>query len=174
MERACLDFERLLALDEAAAFFVSRARSNTDLHRVYSTPSDQTVALSGFCRRKNPHHDNLHGGAGDDTLDGSWGDDELHGGDRLYGGTGADTFVYVAEDEHDRIVDFADGEDHINLSTFWDIGAVNDLSVTQDGANVVIDLTGRNGGTITIENLNLADLDDADFVFHQEAAVGGL
>ncbi|MCY4190704.1 MAG: calcium-binding protein [Rhodospirillaceae bacterium] len=121
--------------------------------------------------------DHLFGDQGSDRLYGGMGDDKLHGGDgddRLYGGAGADTFVYAAGDGHDRIVDFADGKDRIDLSAFWDIGAVNDLSVTQDGANVVIDLPGRDGDTITIENFNLADLDDADFVFHQEAIVDGM
>ena len=65
MDRAYLDFGRLCALHEAGAFFVTRAKSNTDLRRVYSAPSDraqgiicdQTVALSGFHSRRNyPHH----------------------------------------------------------------------------------------------------------------------
>jgi hypothetical protein len=65
MDRAYLDFERLFRLHEAGAFFVTRAKSNTDLRRVYSAPSDraqgiicdQTVALSGFYSHKHyPHH----------------------------------------------------------------------------------------------------------------------
>ena len=65
MDRAYLDFERLFALRQAGAFFVTRAKSNADLRRVYSAPSDraqgivcdQTVALSGFYSRKHyPHH----------------------------------------------------------------------------------------------------------------------
>ncbi len=65
MDRAYLDFERLFGLHQAGAFFVTRAKSNTDLRRVYSAPSDraqgivcdQTVTLSGFYSRKHyPHH----------------------------------------------------------------------------------------------------------------------
>ena len=65
MDRAHLDFGRLCALHEAGALFVTRAKSNADLRRVYSAPSDrargiicdQTVALSGFHSRRNyPHH----------------------------------------------------------------------------------------------------------------------
>ncbi|MGH6885509.1 MAG: IS4 family transposase, partial [Geminicoccales bacterium] len=56
MDRAYLDFERLFTLHQAGAFFVTRAKSNADLRRVYSAPSDrtqgiicdQTVMLSGF------------------------------------------------------------------------------------------------------------------------------
>jgi len=65
MDRAYLDFERLFGLHEAGAFFVTRAKSNSDLRRIYSAPSDraqgiicdQTVALSGFYSHKHyPHH----------------------------------------------------------------------------------------------------------------------
>jgi len=65
MDRAYLDFERLFALHDAGAFFVTRAKANSDLRRIYSAPSDraqgiicdQTVALSGYYSQKNyPHH----------------------------------------------------------------------------------------------------------------------
>tara|TARA_R100000005_G_scaffold56865_1_gene28471 strand:+ start:238 stop:1419 length:1182 start_codon:yes stop_codon:yes gene_type:complete len=65
MDRAYLDFERLCGLHDAGAFFVTRAKSNADLRRVYSAPSDraqgiicdQTVAMSGFYTQKHyPHH----------------------------------------------------------------------------------------------------------------------
>jgi IS4 transposase len=55
MDRGYLDFERLYDLHQAAAFFVIRSKSNTDLRRLYSTPvdkdsgvrCDQIVALDG-------------------------------------------------------------------------------------------------------------------------------
>jgi len=65
MDRAYLDFERLFTLHDAGAFFVTRAKANSDLRRIYSAPSDraqgiicdQTVALSGFySQRSYPHH----------------------------------------------------------------------------------------------------------------------
>ena len=65
MDRAYLDFERLYALKKARAFIVTRAKSNADLRRIYSAPSDraqgiicdQTVALSGFYSHKHyPHY----------------------------------------------------------------------------------------------------------------------
>jgi len=65
MDRAYLDFERLFTLHDAGAFFVTRAKANSDLRRIYSAPSDraqgiicdQTVALSGFYSQKSyPHH----------------------------------------------------------------------------------------------------------------------
>ena len=65
MDRAYLDFERLFGLHQAGSFFVTRAKSSTNLRRIYSAPSDraqgiicdQTVALSGFYSHKHyPHH----------------------------------------------------------------------------------------------------------------------
>jgi transposase len=56
MDRAYVDFERLHRLHQAGAFFVTRAKSNLDAHRMYSAKTDrglgiicdQTIALDGF------------------------------------------------------------------------------------------------------------------------------
>ncbi|CAH1091573.1 transposase [Candidatus Nitrotoga sp. 1052] len=65
MDRGYLDFARLYVLHQAQAFFVTRAKSNTRLKRVYSAQVDhsagiicnQTVALTGTTSRKNyPEH----------------------------------------------------------------------------------------------------------------------
>jgi IS4 transposase len=65
MDRGYLDFERLHAMHLANAFFVTRAKSNTRLRRVYSAATDrstgilcdQTVALVGYySRRDYPIH----------------------------------------------------------------------------------------------------------------------
>lgn len=45
MDRAYLDFERLYALDQAGAFFVTRAKSNFKCRRIYSTPVDRSTGL---------------------------------------------------------------------------------------------------------------------------------
>jgi len=67
----------------------------------------------------------LTGGAGNDTLDGGGGNDTIIGGagtDIMTGGSGADNFVFgpgdspAANGQHDRIVDFTSGVDHIDLS----------------------------------------------------------
>ncbi|MBI3682415.1 MAG: IS4 family transposase [Acidobacteria bacterium] len=55
MDRGYVDFDRLHALHQAGAFFVTRAKSNMDARRVYSAPCDrstgiicdQTIALAG-------------------------------------------------------------------------------------------------------------------------------
>ena len=65
MDRGYVDFERLHAMHQASAFFVTRAKSNTRLRRVYSAQvdrdtgiiCDQIVALVGYyCRRDYPAH----------------------------------------------------------------------------------------------------------------------
>jgi IS4 transposase len=65
MDRGYLDFARLYTLHLAQAFFVTRAKSNTRLRRVYSAAvdrstgiiCDQTVALTGTASRKvYPEH----------------------------------------------------------------------------------------------------------------------
>jgi Transposase DDE domain/Domain of unknown function (DUF4372) len=65
MDRGSLDFARLYVLHQAQAFFVTRAKSNTQLRRVYSASVDrgtglicaQTVALTGTTSRTEyPEH----------------------------------------------------------------------------------------------------------------------
>ncbi|MFL6837919.1 MAG: M10 family metallopeptidase C-terminal domain-containing protein, partial [Bradyrhizobium sp.] len=74
----------------------------------------------------------LSGGAGNDTLIGGAGNDGLVGGtgaDSLTGGGGADTFIFALGDslaastQHDKIIDFTSGADHINLSAIDAISA---------------------------------------------------
>ena len=65
MDRAYVDFGRLHVLHEVGAFFVTRAKSNLDAHRVYSAPADrssgvlcdQTIAMDGYVtQRRYPAH----------------------------------------------------------------------------------------------------------------------
>lgn len=65
MDRGYLDFARLYQLHQAGAFFVTRAKSNTNARRVYSTATDRTtgvicdqlIALNGFYVSKDyPEH----------------------------------------------------------------------------------------------------------------------
>jgi transposase len=65
MDRGYVDFARLHVLHQAGAFFVTRAKSNLDAHRVYSASTDrtggviadQTIALDGYyTSRDYPAH----------------------------------------------------------------------------------------------------------------------
>ena len=61
VDRGYVDFVRLYVLYQAGAFFVTRAKSNIDAHRVYSAPTDrstgiicdQTISLDGFYTRQD-------------------------------------------------------------------------------------------------------------------------
>ena len=61
MDRGYVDFKRLFNLHQAGAFFVTRAKSNADLRRIYSAPNDrpqgiicdQTVMLRGFYTQRS-------------------------------------------------------------------------------------------------------------------------
>ena len=65
MDRGYIDYARLYTLHQAAAFFVTRAKSNLHAHRIYSAPTDrdtgvicdQAIALNGFYAAKDyPEH----------------------------------------------------------------------------------------------------------------------
>src|SRR5271157_3492374 len=45
MDRGYIDFGRLHTLHQAGAFFVTRAKSNLDAHRIYSSPTDRTTGV---------------------------------------------------------------------------------------------------------------------------------
>ena len=125
--------------------------------------------------------DTIYGGADDDFLVAGAGDDTLYGGagdDRLWGDSGSDTFVFGSGDGNDTIKDFTDGEDAIDLTAITGISGFEDLTITADGSNAVIDLSAHGGGTITLENFDTADLDAGDFIFQdttvEESSVDGV
>ena len=45
VDRGYVDFDRLYVLHQAGAFFVTRAKSNIDAHRVYSAPTDRSTGI---------------------------------------------------------------------------------------------------------------------------------
>ncbi|WP_432276063.1 IS4 family transposase [Banduia mediterranea] len=65
MDWGYVDFSRLHVMHRAGSFFVTRAKSNMDFHRVYSAPTDriagivcdQTIALDGqYSAKDYPDH----------------------------------------------------------------------------------------------------------------------
>ncbi|MCQ0988131.1 calcium-binding protein [Jiella marina] len=121
--------------------------------------------LRGFDGR-----DQLVGGLGDDEIFGDGGVDQINGGagnDTLNGGLDADTFVFADGFGQDTVTDFEELNDleKIDLSAVTAITDFADLSanhLTQSGTDAVI-TDGAN--TITLNNVNIADLDAGDFIF---------
>lgn len=118
-------------------------------------------------------NDTLDGGAGNDFLFGEYGADMIAGGagnDALSGGTGggsgdgfADTFVYknTATEGYDRIKDFEDGIDRIDLSDFGYDGFA-DVSVLASRIAAGVKLNFGFGNVLLVEGLALADFDAGD------------
>lgn len=107
--------------------------------------------------------ESLGGYFGNDIVTGFGGDDTLTGG------LGADTFVFASGHGNDTITDFNfyEGEgDLIDLSAFSGITGFADLTITQEGDDTKIDLTGETGGgTIVLEDFDSTDLVAEDFIF---------
>jgi len=119
------------------------------------TGDDTLSGQSGFNR--------LNGDDGDDLILGGTDQDFINGGtgdDIMSGGLGTDRFIFEADHGIDRINDFEDGTDLIDLSA---LGlAFVDLTLVQTSQNVEID-TGE--GIIVVNNAMVADFDTTDFVF---------
>ena len=102
----------------------------------------------------------LVGGGGDDTItDGG-------GRDGLYGRSGADTFVLVADGDFDWVNDFEVGTDILDLSA-WGATGIGDLDILQhDRGKAVIRFTDEvltvNDGTWT---LDVSTLTEDSFLF---------
>jgi Ca2+-binding RTX toxin-like protein len=127
--------------------------------------------------------DFIRGFAGDDYLNGLYGDDDLFGGagndhilggdgldrliagdgsDKLLGGKGADTFVLTADGIADTISDFDFREDHIEIVRADGLQSLSDLTITQDGQDVVI--TGQ-GLEVRLYDTSAEALHAGHFVF---------
>ena len=107
------------------------------------------------------------GSAGDDSLLGAGGDDFLHDGggdDRLTGGAGADVFVFDRDGCPDRIADFQDGIDRIDVSDWGRIYTAAALTITPTAAGAIVSY-GSETLTITKYGNAALVLTDADFVF---------
>lgn len=109
-------------------------------------------------------NDSLLGGAGADTLFGDSGRDRITGGvqnDLLAGGQGADTFVFAGQSGRDRIIDFENGLDRIDLSAFHTSFAA--LHITTSGTTTEIGLPG--GATVLLNLVSRNSIDASDFLF---------
>lgn len=110
--------------------------------------------------------DLLQGGEGDDILRGGGDADRLLGGlgdDTLNGGAGADTFVFLRYQGTDRITEFANDVDKLDLRAFdfANVAAVVALA-SANPLGLRIDLPGE--GVLFVAGLTLAQLNAADLL----------
>jgi Ca2+-binding RTX toxin-like protein len=111
--------------------------------------------------------DILRGGQGNDRLNGGSGEDILVGGgqnDRLTGGADADVFKFGLNSGTDRITDYVDGVDKIDLSDFGLVGfAALNARISSSNGNAVIDLDALGGSGSIIVVGAAGDLSAGDF-----------
>ncbi len=112
--------------------------------------------------------DTIYGNTGNDDLFGNIGDDTLHGGwgyDDMWGGGGVDTFVFKKRDWADRVKDFEDDVDIIDL-TDWGFASVADAlsHATEINGHVKFDFSSLPGAGskdyLWVENITIAALQD--------------
>ena len=115
-------------------------------------------------------YDLLRGGGGNDFLDGDIGNDYLHGhsgddvidgganADKLRGGRGEDIFRFEVGDGEDRVLDFQNGVDRLQM-----MGQdMADLDIRQQGSSTVVEYE---GGSVELTGIMVSTIDQADFVF---------
>ncbi len=111
-------------------------------------------------------NDSVIGTSGDDRIDGGTGNDSLAGhlgDDILKGGSGRDKFVFADNGGDDRILDFEDGRDLVDLTGVLGVESFEDLQITEVNGNSVIDF--NNEDSLTLVGIGVDQLSDADFLF---------
>ncbi|MEX5579147.1 calcium-binding protein [Pseudophaeobacter sp. A-200-2] len=169
------------SLDEAGAF-QDIARGDTQIGYVSEVSMENLIGTrrgdhftgDGGDNRINGGggQDRLFGGGGRDFLNGGGGRDKLSGGsgrdkldgrggnDVLTGGGAADTFVFGKNSGNDRIADFQDGRDLIQLKR--QDGDIASLTIADDDGDLLIT---HNHGTIRLDDMAGQTLTEDDFLF---------
>lgn len=147
---------------------------NQGMDRVYSSvsywlPSNvEYLYLRGnkdLMGHGNDDDNALYGNSGNNVLDGHEGINYLSGGrgsDVLIGGSQRDIFDFNPGDGRDRITNFQDGVDQINLDEWRQFNSVEDIldHARERNGDVILSF-GRD--QLTIENVTKAQLDASDF-----------
>ena len=109
--------------------------------------------------------DRILGSAAAETLQGGAGDDFVHdggGADLLLGGDGADVFVFDRDGSADRIGDFQDGLDRIDVSDWGRIYDISALAITTTPTGATISYGGE---SLTLTASGGLTLSHDDFLF---------
>ena len=150
--------------DADVILFEGSAAVDVDIVRTTAT-GQGTDTLGGV--------ENITGGSGSDiirgnaaanVLNGAVGNDTLvgrGGSDVLTGGSGSDRFVFANWDGNDRITDFQNGLDRIEIG--GPTTGFRDLAVYNSAEGAVISWGG--GTTITLVGIDRSMVDASDFIF---------
>ncbi len=115
----------------------------------YLFGGDDSDFLYGGGRR-----DYLFGDAGNDVISGGAGNDMLHGGE------GYDIFVFAPTEGRDRVLDFTDGEDLLDLTAFG--VDFEDVNVRETSSGVRLDVGDMR---IFLDGVDVEAIDATDFLF---------
>ena len=167
---AVTGIESRVMADKVALFLVDARGDRLQQFELSLTTLGARIDALGGLTTGSGLDDRLLGSAGADTLQGGAGADWLHDGagqDAMAGGAGADVFVFARDGVLDRISDFEDGMDRIDVSDWGRIYSRDALTIvaTSTGAEIVYGaerllITSAHGA-----GLAPASFTDADFVF---------
>ena len=156
-------------VNELAQVGMDTVNTTLSAYTLGSNVENLTYIGSGnFIGTGNSWMNLMIGGAGNDTLSAANGNDRLIGGagnDTLDGGAGNDVFVFAAGFGTDRINGFdavaetVGAQDKLEFSG-TDFGS---LVIAADGLNTLVTW---GADSITLANVNRADIDATDFVFN--------
>jgi Ca2+-binding RTX toxin-like protein len=150
--------------------FAGIEASAKDIYTAYSFNKTPNRVMHGLMQGDDTVNgsvfdDSLWGFAGNDTLNGKDGDDYLYGhtgDDTLTGGKGDDRFTFLTGSDHDTVTDFdVSGSDHDYI--YMDYFLYDDLKITKDGANLLLELP--TGDQLTIEDVKKSQLTEDFFDF---------
>ena len=124
-----------------------------------------TAAAGGAYISTGFGNDRIIGGSGNDTIDGG------ENGDIMSGGAGSDLFIRQYADFSDTILDFQAGAGG-DVLVLKGMGYTSfaQLNLRQVGANVLVDF--GPGGVDTLNNVTLANLTAANFMFLTDTQPG--
>ncbi|MBB1248461.1 calcium-binding protein [Rhizobium sp. G21] len=164
----------LILLHSAATMLIEKAGQGYD--KVISSVNYSLNAnveslslegLKGLTGTGNELNNELNGDDGNDTLRGMAGNDTLFGdvgNDVLTGGAGKDIFDFYTTQGRDRITDFQNGQDRMDIHLWTGMDTFADVKA--HASMVSGDLVLKFGADVlTVEGLTLMTMDKTDFIF---------
>ncbi|MCV3766609.1 calcium-binding protein [Rhizobium sp. TRM95796] len=164
----------LILLHSAATMLIEKAGQGYD--KVISSVNYSLNAnveslslegLKGLTGTGNELNNELNGDDGNDTLRGMAGNDTLFGdvgNDVLTGGAGKDIFDFYTTQGRDRITDFQNGQDRMDIHLWTGMDTFADVKAHASMASG--DLVLKFGADVlTVAGLTLMTMDKTDFIF---------